>query len=320
MQLESDTLDMADTFLPGMSDNQQTLGSRKIRDNQHFYSSSNARLPAIQRASSAPRALEQQEGNPSAAVKQNGITSENEDLNLHLLAGGAVTTPQTTTFQSESVAVDYGSEQSRFVRPIRLPLVITRSPSRTPSDLGRLTPREKREWRKDRESVDLALARMRLFMAIFGFLGAVCAIAQNELVLRQEDIQSLRMEMFKFGNMLCSLLLMFCLYRWHMLNELFERIRLHLMALHILHVHIPASLTLCTKWFWLEAIFFGIFLPPFCTFECTFTNWNNVRKWARNSYRTQIVYTKLESRKQTKSENLRALSMTYTKIIISQAL
>ena len=174
---------------------------------------------------------------------------------------------------------------------------------RTPSYSALVRPLAQRDWKRDRGSVDLELARLRSLIALAGIMGALLAVIQEELVQTGREPYSTPLNVLKIGNMLCSLCLLALLVRYYMMWELFERIVMHLTALHPLDTRVPTSSVYSSWWFRAEAMFFGVFLPPFCSFELTTTNWDNILVYRAetifaviNSFRVLLVWPILKNK------------------------
>ena len=138
------------------------------------------------------------------------------------------------------------------------------------------TVRDARAWLRDRGSVDLALMNGRLMLLFCGLLGSLLPIIQNELIFREHDPSSSVMNFLKFCNLLVSLAMLGLLIRHYRLCELFQRIRMHLRALHPLDTDVPVSAPLKWTEFWVEALICVPCLPPFVTFELITYNWLNI--------------------------------------------
>ena len=138
------------------------------------------------------------------------------------------------------------------------------------------TVRDAHAWLRDRGSVDLALMNGRFMLLVCGLLGSLLPIIQNELIFREHDPSSSVMNFLKFCNMLVSLAMLGLLVRHYRLYELFQRIRMHLRALHPLDTDVPFSAPLKRTEFWVEALICVPFLPPFVTFELITYNWLNI--------------------------------------------
>ena len=101
------------------------------------------------------------------------------------------------------------------------------------------------------------------------------ACLQHEAVLRGYNPRSPEVNILKVFNLLCSIIivgLIFCA-RW--LDELFNRIRLHLRLLVPLDVKVTPGCILSKPIFWLEALVCFVHLPPGVTFEYGTLNWKN---------------------------------------------
>ena len=65
------------------------------------------------------------------------------------------------------------------------------------------------------------------------------------------------------------------MYRLYYLNELFERIRVHLRLLVPLDVNVHPRWIFRHHIFWFEMLVLFVHLPPFITFEIGILNWDN---------------------------------------------
>jgi hypothetical protein len=291
VQLEAETsaptapLDEAD--LPGMTTTQET-GDGEEAQRQKTYSTA-AIMQTQLAARSAEEGRQENEENPPSPIHNNHGTEasaltlshvreeEEEEEEEDLIVQESHTAGATADSQKESSIVMPQRILSTNGRPPPVQVVETEQTkhvapvlhSSLPASISDFTlrPISERDWRKDRETVDVELTRCRIALACFGLLGLVFAFCQNQFVLDGDDPMSTRLNVLKIANMLCSLCLWGTLFRCYFLWELFDRIRMHLAALHPLNVEVHPGRVLSSGWFWAEALTYGLFLPPFCTFE-----------------------------------------------------
>ena len=103
----------------------------------------------------------------------------------------------------------------------------------------------------------------------------MAACVQHELLVRGFPPQHVLVDICKGLNLLSAVILVALIYRAQHLNEIFERIRLHLRLLLPLNLSVRASIILSKPVFWVESVVCFLHLPPFVTFECGVMNWNN---------------------------------------------
>ncbi|EKX31032.1 hypothetical protein GUITHDRAFT_149535 [Guillardia theta CCMP2712] len=138
-----------------------------------------------------------------------------------------------------------------------------------------LVSRSSQPWRRNRDEVDKRMKRTRLLAAIVGCCGSIAACLQNELVIRGMNPQENVINGLKGLNSLLSLLLFLLTLRLYSLDILFERIRLHLRALHVLKEEVELGELLGSWRLWGEVGLFCLHVPPFLSLEVPLYNWNN---------------------------------------------
>jgi len=136
--------------------------------------------------------------------------------------------------------------------------------------------KEGKGWRRNRDEVDRRMKRLRVLAASLGLCGSLAACLQNELIIRGMRPHELPIDVLKGINSLLSLLLLLLTLRLHSLQILFERIRLHLRALHVLQEEVQLGEVLGRWSLWGELVVCCVHVPPYVTWEVPLYNWNNL--------------------------------------------
>jgi len=131
------------------------------------------------------------------------------------------------------------------------------------------------DWHKNRDLVDRKIRHCRIYKALAALSGTTAACLQHELVMRGYPPQEMLVNVCKGLNLALSAILVALIYREHWLNEIFERIRLHLRLLVPLDLNINLALILSKPIFWIESFVCFVHLPPWISFEVGVINWSN---------------------------------------------
>ena len=140
----------------------------------------------------------------------------------------------------------------------------------------------KHDWKKNRKVVDDLLRRNRMLAALFGVLGTLFAIVENEFVFAGLEPHAPAMDVIKglsslstvgclVRGWLCSCVAADCeqvfIYRIYWTQVLIRRLIKHLHhGAHFDYI-ISVSHVLDDPLLWVEMIVVGLHLPPFTTFE-----------------------------------------------------
>ena len=126
---------------------------------------------------------------------------------------------------------------------------------------------KRKEWWRNRDVVDKVALNSARWAAVFGMLGCLCGVMQNELVLQERDPGDYLIEVLKVLNSLFTVACLLSIYRYYWLCALIFRINRHCRRLVRLDANIHFS-HIASSWeFWLEVFFVGGHCPPFYTRE-----------------------------------------------------
>jgi len=131
------------------------------------------------------------------------------------------------------------------------------------------------EWRKKRDIIDKKRRRNGLLSSVFGVIGTVAAIVQNELLIRKENPASDIMNILKWVNCGFSILCAICVFNIYWLNILFARVQAHLRRGQALNPDIPLGSIFKDYTFWIEICLCLCHNPPYYSFEFDITNLDN---------------------------------------------
>jgi hypothetical protein len=130
-----------------------------------------------------------------------------------------------------------------------------------------------------RDAEHLTLSRIALVSAMFACAGAACAIAQNELLMAGFMPGEKIIDAFKIANSACSMLSAFTVFALYSKHISFVRLQLHLeTGEQDSDASFSADLRQVSEQplFWLELLLCLIHLPPYCTFELSTKQMDNV--------------------------------------------
>lgn len=125
--------------------------------------------------------------------------------------------------------------------------------------------KEKKDWMQDRTKVWERVVLANRGAAYLGTLGTLMTVAQNEMIMDEQDPLSQNVNIMKILNSLATLLLVIALFRTYWVEMLFRKIT----SVNHKKGDPPISKisVLSKPWFWVEVCVCGVHLPPFTTFE-----------------------------------------------------
>lgn len=134
-----------------------------------------------------------------------------------------------------------------------------------------------KDWKRNRDKVWKEVQRSNCYAASVAMLGMLCAIAQNELVFRTYEPNSVTVSALKLCNTVCSMVAVYCVYRVHWVQILLSRLRDHIDRGLLLQTEVGFGDVLATSrnMLILETFVVGLHLPPGCTFEFGTTTLQN---------------------------------------------
>lgn len=104
----------------------------------------------------------------------------------------------------------------------------------------------------------------------------MCAIGQNEYVLRNNDPLSIRCSMLKLANSFVSIVLVLAFYQHYWLKIVIDRLLRHLKYGQDFDPGVPMLSILSERLFWVEVLVSCTHLPPWSTGETSIEMMNNV--------------------------------------------
>jgi len=104
----------------------------------------------------------------------------------------------------------------------------------------------------------------------------MCAIAQNEYVLRNNDPLSIRCSLLKLANSLISIALVLAFYQHYWLKIVIDRLLKHLKYGQEYDPNVPMLFVLSERLFWVEILVSCTHLPPWTTGETSIEMMNNI--------------------------------------------